>query len=256
MSRTLLPFVLFIIWINSSLPGERCYALPAADPPNIVIVMVDDMGFSDLGCYGSEIETPNLDRLAAGGMRFTQFYNTGRCCPTRAALLTGLYQHQAGIGLMTADRGFPAYQGYLNDHCVTIAEVLQSAGYFTAISGKWHVGSQADQWPRKRGFDRFYGIPQGGGHHYEVLPGRQLVLNDSVIEVPGDWYSTTGFTDYAVKFLEEGHASKQPLFLYLAYTAPHWPLQAPPKTTARFPRPIPCMAGSRTERHVFVVRNG
>ncbi len=234
MKRHLLRFIPLMLWINSSFTLERCYALPAADPPNIVIVMVDDMGFSDLGCYGSEIETPHLDRLAADGLRFTQFYNTGRCCPTCAALLTGLYQHQAGIGLMTEGRGFPAYQGYLNDRCVTIAEVLQSAGYFTAISGKWHVGSQTDHWPRQRGFDRFYGIPQGGGHHYRMLPGRQLVLDDSVIEVPANWYSTTSFTDYALKFIEEAHGVGRPLFLYLAYTAPHWPLQAPPKAMAKY----------------------
>ena len=113
----------------------------AADKPDIVIIMVDDMGFSDVGCYGSEIDTPHLDRLAAGGLRFTQFYNTGRCCPTRAALLTGLYPHQAGMGHMTDDFGSPAYQGHLNDRCVTIAQALKPAGYFTAVSGKWHVGS-------------------------------------------------------------------------------------------------------------------
>jgi arylsulfatase len=112
----------------------------AADRPNIVIIMVDDMGFSDIGCYGSEIPTPHLDALAAGGVRFSQFYNTGRCCPTRASLLTGLYAHQAGVGWMTADQGLPGYRGQLNDRCVTIAEVLGDTGYFTAMTGKWHVG--------------------------------------------------------------------------------------------------------------------
>ena len=110
-------------------------AIAAADKPNIVIVMVDDMGFSDIGCYGAETETPHLDRLASNGLRFTQFYNTGRCCPTRAALLTGLYQHQAGVGHMTGNHGVPSYQGHLSDHCLTIAEALKPAGYFTAISG-------------------------------------------------------------------------------------------------------------------------
>ena len=135
----------------------------AAVKPNVVVIMVDDMGFSDIGCYGGETETPHLDALASNGLRFTQFYNTGRCCPTRAALLTGLYQHQAGIGYMTRDSGVPSYRGFLNDRCLTIAEALKPAGYFSAICGKWHVGSKPDHWPLKRGFDRFYGTPQGGG---------------------------------------------------------------------------------------------
>ena len=208
-------------------------AAPAAKP-DIVIVMVDDMGFSDVGCYGSEIQTPHLDRLAAGGLRFTQFYNTGRCCPTRAALLTGLYPHQAGVGHMTDDYGSPAYQGHLSDRCVTIAEALKPAGYFTAVSGKWHVGSAREHWPRRRGFDWFYGTPEGGGHHYRLLSGRHLVVDDEPIDVPEGWYSTTAFTDYALKFLDEGARSGKPIFLYVPYTAPHWPLQAPPEAIARY----------------------
>ncbi len=206
----------------------------AAARPDIVIIMVDDMGFSDVGCYGSEIDTPHLDRLAAGGLRFTQFYNTGRCCPTRAALLTGLYPHQAGMGHMTDDFGSPAYQGHLNDRCVTIAQALKPAGYFTAVSGKWHVGSAPEYWPRRRGFDRFYGIPEGGGHHYRMLPGRHLVVDDEAIDVPRGWYSTTAFTDYALTFLDEGAKSGKPIFLYVPYTAPHWPLQAPAEAIARY----------------------
>ena len=204
------------------------------DRPNIVLVMVDDMGFSDIGCYGAETETPHLDALAAGGVRVTSFYNSGRCCPTRASLLTGLYQHQAGIGMMVADYGHPAYRGFLNDHCVTIAEALAPAGYFSAICGKWHVGNDPKHWPLRRGFDRFYGTPQGGGHHYRNLPGRDLVLNDQVIPMPEEWYSTTAFTDYAVQFLEEGFKAGKPVFLYLPYTAPHWALHAPDEEIARF----------------------
>ena len=226
----LAPLVLVLL-LGCFTPGVRA-AMEAA--PNIVLIMVDDMGFSDIGCYGAETETPNLDRLAADGLRFTQFYNTSRCCPTRAALLTGLYSHQAGIGHMSGDYGYPAYQGYLNDRCVTIAEALKPAGYYTAISGKWHVGSRPEHWPRRRGFDRFYGIPEGGGHHYRMLPGRHLVIDDTAIDVPHGWYSTTAFTDHAVQFLEEGVKSGKPVFLYLAYTAPHWPLQAPEEVTAKF----------------------
>jgi arylsulfatase A-like enzyme len=127
----------FLLFLLSFIPQVR-----AVDEPNIVVILVDDMGFADLGCYGSEIPTPNLDALASNGLRFTQFYNTGRCCPTRASLITGLYPHQAGVGYMTAKGGVPGYVGHLNDSCVTIAEVLKPAGYFTAVTGKWHVGQE------------------------------------------------------------------------------------------------------------------
>ncbi len=133
----------------------------AGERPNIVIILSDDMGFSDIGCYGGEIRTPQLDRLAGDGLRFTQFYNTSRCCPTRASLLTGLYPHQAGMGWMTHDRGYPGYEGQLNEHCVTIAEVLKPAGYRNYAVGKWHVVRRKDMrpegdksgWPLQRGFD-------------------------------------------------------------------------------------------------------
>ena len=145
-------FGLFATTRAADAPGP---ALTAPTKPNIIIILVDDMGFSDIGCYGGEIPTPNLDRLAAGGLRFTQFYNTGRCCPTRAALLTGLYSHQAGVGHMVEDKGLPGYRGFLNERCLTIAEVLRGAGYFTAMTGKWHVGTPPEKWPRQRGFERF-----------------------------------------------------------------------------------------------------
>ncbi len=121
-----------------------CTVATATDKPNIVYIMSDDMGFSDIGCYGSEIQTPNLDRLAANGVRFTQFYNTARCCPTRACLLTGLYPHQAGVGHMMNDRGYDGYRGDLNRNCVTIAEALKSASYRSYLSGKWHVTKKID----------------------------------------------------------------------------------------------------------------
>ena len=136
-------------------------AVGAAERPNIIVVLVDDMGFSDIGCYGSEIETPHLDQLASEGLRFTQFYNSGRCCPTRASLMTGLQPHQVGIGHMTEppeqSLGFEGpYQGYLNDRCTTLAKVLRSGGYHTFMTGKWHLGLQRREcWPLQRGFDRF-----------------------------------------------------------------------------------------------------
>ena len=141
----------------------------SADKPNIILIMSDDMGISDIGCYGSEIETPNLDKLAANGLRFTQFYNTARCCPTRASLLSGLYPHQAGIGWMMVDRGHDGYRGELNRECITIAEALKTSGYGTYMAGKWHVTKHIspdgpkNNWPMQRGFDRFYGTIHGAG---------------------------------------------------------------------------------------------
>ncbi len=212
----------------------------AAEKPNIIVILADDMGFSDLGCYGSEIPTPHLDALAAGGVRFTQFYNTGRCCPTRASLLTGLYPHQAGMGHMTDDKGQPGYQGYLNDSCVTIAEVLRPAGYFTAVTGKWHVGHKdTSMLPLQRGFDRFYGVPEGGGFYFKVKEGRSLLLNNDVLHTAGNntpegWYSTAAWTEWGLKFIDEAREQKKPFFLYLAHNAPHFPLQAPAEEIAKF----------------------
>ena len=202
------------------------HSIAAAPRPNIVVILADDMGFSDIGCYGGEVDTPHLDALATGGLRFTQFYNTGRCCPTRAALLTGLYQHQAGVGHMTNNKGIPAYQGYLDDRCVTVAEVLKTAGYATMMTGKWHVGSKEGRWPLDRGFDKFYGIPQGGGFYFRVREGRSLVRGSKRIEPPKDWYTTDAFNDEAAGFIDEAAKAKKPFFLYVAHIAPHWPLQA------------------------------
>ncbi|MGE9268850.1 MAG: arylsulfatase [Verrucomicrobiales bacterium] len=209
--------------------------------PNIVIILADDMGFSDLACYGGEIETPHLDALAASGRRFTQFYNAGRCCPTRASFLTGLYQHQAGMGEMTNDRGKPGYRGRLNDKCVTVAEVAGAAGYLTAVSGKWHVGSaEAGALPLARGFQRFYGIPEGGGIYKALKKGRTLMLNDEVIaradegNLPDDWYVTDAFTDYGLRFIDEAREAGKPFFLYLAHIAPHFPLQADAADIAKY----------------------
>lgn len=208
-----------------------------ATKPNIVIILVDDMGYSDPGCYGGEIETPHIDRLAANGVRFTQFYNTARCCPTRAALLTGLYQHQAGIGHMVGDYGVPSYQGRLNDQCVTIAEVLRTAGYTTLSTGKWHVGSEQGHWPLDRGFDRYFGTPSGGGFYFkEAIEFRKrfVTLGNDQVEFPDDGYVTDLFTDYAIRFVDEAAERDEPFFLYLAHIAPHWPLQAKPQDIAKY----------------------
>ncbi|MDE0127108.1 MAG: arylsulfatase [Bryobacterales bacterium] len=204
--------------------------------PNIVVIMADDMGFSDIGSYGGEISTPNLDALAAGGLRFRQFYNAGRCCPTRASLLTGLYAHQAGVGHMISDRGTPAYQGHLNGRCVTIAEVLRDAGYVTLMSGKWHVGENRPHWPADRGFDEYFGLISGGSNYFKLDGARQMAMESEPYEPPddGSFYMTDAFTDHAVSFLQEHGDGPQPFFLYLAYTAPHWPLHAKPQDIEKY----------------------
>ncbi len=211
--------------------------------PNIVLIMLDDMGFSDIGCYGSEIRTPNLDSLAERGTRYTNFTNCARCCPTRASALTGLYPHQVGVGFMTYGNrynqaiyesvGAPQYQGHLNRHCVTIAEALGSSGYQTFMSGKWHVGTREGERPTDRGFDRFYGILGGACNYWRPDPENLRYGEEPVENLPDDFYSTDYFTRYAVRFIRQADASR-PLFLYVAYNAPHWPLHAWPEDIARY----------------------
>ncbi|MCE9632075.1 MAG: arylsulfatase [Planctomycetia bacterium] len=213
--------------------------------PNIVVILSDDMGFSDLGCYGSEIETPNLDRLARGGLRFTQFYNTARCCPTRASLLTGLYPHQAGVGHMETDRGLPGYRGDLNDRCATVAEALAPAGYTSYAAGKWHLTpakqpkSDADKrtWPLQRGFSRFYGTIIGGGSFFDpatLVRDNYMITAFTDPDYPAeDYYYTDAISDHAVRFIKEHDATK-PFFLYVAYTAAHWPMQARDRDIAKY----------------------
>ena len=211
--------------------------------PNVIIVMADDMGWSDIGCYGSEIETPNLDRLAKNGLRFTQFYNTGRCCPTRASLLTGTYPHQAGIGHMMNDTGLPGYQGDLGSNVQTIAEVLTPAKYSTYLSGKWHVtpkihpGSSQHNWPRQRGFDRFYGTIHGAGSFFDpnsLTRDNKLISPHADKEYkPKEFYYTDAINDHATRFINE-HENEDPFFLYVAHTAPHWPMHALPEDIQKY----------------------
>jgi arylsulfatase A-like enzyme len=215
-------------------------AAPLADAqprkkPNIILIMADDMGFSDLGCYGSEIATPNIDRLAKNGVRFTQFYNTARCCPTRAALLTGLYNHQAGIGHMVNDRGRDGYRGYLNNKCVTIAEAIRPAGYTPLMVGKWHVGENKPHWPLDRGFERYFGLISGASNYWRLDGNRQMAVDDKryVPDSP-KFYMTDAFSENAVKFVDEYGRKPNPYFLYLAYTSPHWPLHAWPEDIAKY----------------------
>ena len=229
--------------VSACSPPSEETALLAERRPNILLIMADDMGYSDIGCYGSEIRTPTLNRLAANGLRFSQFYNTARCCPTRASLLTGLYPHQAGIGRMTSDRGTDGYRGDLSPKSVTIAEVLKPAGYRTFMSGKWHVTKHmghwtgdssrtaTHNWPRQRGFDQFYGTILGAGSYYDPVT---LTDGNTPIDLQDtSFYYTDAISDQAVAFLQEV-PTDTPFFGYVAYTAPHWPLHALPEDIARY----------------------
>lgn len=224
--------------------------------PNIIVILADDLGFSDLGCYGGEIKTPNLDYLAQNGIRYTQFYNTSRCCPTRASLLTGLYNHQAGIGKMTDAENAPGYYGHITENTVTLAEVLKTAGYRTAMSGKWHVSntnvqknpqeqldwlnhrtnyetfSPLEQYPTSRGFDKFFGNIWGVVDFYD--PFSLVSGTKPITSVPKGYYHTDAINDTAVAYIKAYARTEEPFFLYVAETAPHWPLQAEPQDIAKY----------------------
>jgi len=245
-SRTSRTLWLLAFLFPSILGSNWLLAETTNSKPNFIVILSDDMGFSDLGCYGGEIGTPHLDGLARDGLRYTQFYNTARCCPTRASLLTGLYPHQAGIGHMMDDKGLPGYQGNLNTHCRTIAEVLKPSGYRSYALGKWHVTRHAgaegpkQNWPLQRGFDRFYGTIHGAGSFFDPS---SLVRNNEMISPyadadyqPQTYYYTDAITDHAIRFLNQHkeHNSEQPFFLYIAFTAAHWPMHALPEDIAKY----------------------
>lgn len=240
----MIPRLVFLALALALLPFSS-----AAERPNIVLVMVDDMGFSDLGYHGGDVETPNLDALARGGVRFSNFYNAGRCCPTRATLLTGLHPHETGIGWMTSEpdreRGAgspPAYQGHLNEQCVTLAEALKTAGYGTYMTGKWHLGQkEMDDRPLQRGFDCYYGCLSGATRFFQPVGSRGMTRGNDPDENPESttdrpFYTTDAFTDHAIGFLRQHSKERKddPFFLYLAYTAPHWPLQAHEEEIAKY----------------------
>ena len=221
--------------------------------PNILVILADDLGYSDLGCYGGEIHTPNLDRLAQEGVRFNHFYNTSRSCPTRASLLTGLYQHQAGIGRMTFDDHLPGYRGTLSRDAVTIAEVLKESGYTTSMVGKWHIAetplrddqrewlahhvyhekfSDLCNYPVNRGFDTHYGTIYGVVDYFDPF---SLVEGEVPIkEVPEGYYITQALSDRAAAEITPYAEDDKPFFMYLAYTSPHWPLHALPEDIEKY----------------------
>ena len=221
-----------------------------APRPNLILIMSDDMGYSDVGCFGGEIPTPNIDKLAMNGLRYTNFYNTCRCCPTRASRLTGLYAHQAGIGHMTSDEHLPGYRGDLSFSAVTLAEALKPAGYSTYMAGKWHVTNQLTQdkskhnWPRQRGFDRFYGTIIGAGSYFDpwtlTRDNTQITPDNDPLYKPKVYHYTDAIADNASMFISD-HATNaeaqglhKPFFMYVAFTSPHWPLHALPEDIAKF----------------------
>ncbi|MDR0395584.1 MAG: arylsulfatase [Tannerella sp.] len=221
--------------------------------PNIIVILADDLGYSDLGCYGGEIQTPNLDALANNGLRFSRFYNAGRSCPTRASLLTGLYQHQAGIGRMTFDAHQPGYRGTMTHNGVTIAEALAPAGYQTGMIGKWHVAetplrddqrqwlahqvyhdtfAPKENYPTYRGFQQFYGTIYGVVNYFD--PFSLVNGEEPVREVPDNYYSTVALSDSAVAYINRYSESDKPFFMYLSYHSPHWPLHALPEDIEKY----------------------
>lgn len=249
----------FLCWASLAMADDKALR------PNIILIMADDMGFSDIGCYGGEIQTPNLDQLAEHGLRYTQFYNTARCCPTRASLMTGLYAHQTGMGAMTRPTPLRGYQGHINRNCVTIAEVLKQAGYATFMSGKWHLTEDKNKlvtgskhnWPRQRGFDRFFGTIAGAGSFF--TPQTLTLNNAPITEFPEDFYYTTAIGEHGAQFIREHGADEndQPFFLYVPFTAPHWPLHALEKDIKKYRgKYLKGWDAIRAERHARQLKMG
>lgn len=230
------PLIFFLV---SILILFSCNTKKKADqetqPPNILLILADDLGYSDIGCYGSEIQTPNLDGLAENGIRFTQFYNSARCCPSRASILTGLFPHQTGIGSFVGpDRGVPGYAGKLKSNTVTLAEVLKESGYRTFGAGKWHVNYPG---PTDRGFEEFYGFLEDYGIDCWESKWMKRYPEDREPRKykEGEFFATNAITDYALDFLELSESTpEKPWFLFLSYQAVHFPLQAPAKDIEKY----------------------
>lgn len=232
------PFGIAFLLLPASVHAQQKTAV--TEKPNIIMIMVDDLGFSDIGAYGAtDIHTPNLDQLARQGIRFRQFYNNSISAPTRASLITGQYSHKASIGYFNVNLGTEDTQGFLNRESLTFAEVLKAVGYSTLMSGKWHVGDDKNQWPNQRGFEHFFGFIGGASNYYDIgttgeWNGVNLIKDNQPYKLPKGKYLTEAITDNAIDFLEEQQKEQKPFFLYLAFNAPHWPLQALPQDIAKY----------------------
>ena len=220
-------------------------ATPTETRPNILLIVADDLGYSDIGAFGGEISTPNLDALAAGGLKMSNFYAAAACSPSRTMLLGGADSHVAGMGTMFNDQaanqlGQPGYEGYLNHNVVTVSSLLLDAGYHTYMTGKWHLGYDDDQSPAARGFERSFALLQGGAGHFDdsamtVDHDTSWYREDGVrTELPGDFFSSRFYTDKILEYIRSGEGDDKPFFAYLSYTAPHWPLQAPAETIDKY----------------------
>jgi arylsulfatase len=223
--------------------GEDAAAQAAAKRPNILFILADDLGYADLGVFGSEIPTPNLDALATDGMLLTDFYAGMTCSPTRAMLMSGTDNHVAGLGVMGKptredQKGQPGYEGYLNFRVASLADLMTDAGYNTYMAGKWHLGEEVETGPRARGFKRSFvsldGAAHLGGWDWRGPQPAKYRDGDEIVNVGDDWYTTRDYTQKMLGYLEQDRALGKPFFAYLAYTAPHWPLQAPKESIAKF----------------------
>jgi arylsulfatase A-like enzyme len=228
--------ILFVKLLLFSTSCKSEQTPPVQSGPNIVLIVADDLGFSDLGCFGSEIATPNIDALASQGQIFSNFYAAATCSPTRAMLLSGTDNHMAGLGDM-AERvqsmpeliGQPGYEGYLNDRVISIAQLLKDTGYHTYIAGKWHLGRTPDQSPKAKGFERSYTLLDAYTNHFYPYRDHRFWEDDGYTQYPEGQYSTNLYTDKLISFIDGDREDNQPFFLFAAYTSPHWPLQAPPE---------------------------
>ncbi|KAF5978088.1 Arylsulfatase [Fusarium coicis] len=238
-------------------------SIPTHKRPNFLVIVADDLGYSDLGCFGSEIATPNLDHLSQTGVRLTNFHTASACSPTRSMLFSGTDNHIAGLGQMTEHmarfmdkyKNRPGYEGYLNFRVAALSEILQDAGYHTIMSGKWHLGTTNETSPHARGFDNSYVFLSGCCNHYNYEPqlddpahgfftpmnaGKFWMQDDRFLDrknpkdIPDDFYSTTTFSERLIDFLKDRKDTEQPFFAYLPFTAPHWPLQAPRETIEKY----------------------
>lgn len=236
-SRRLLASVASLLILGASLRAVSAQAPSVPAPrPNILLIVADDLGYSDLGAFGSEISTPNLDALVRDGLQLTNFHVAPTCSPTRAMLITGVDNHRAGLGSMAEEmlaeqRGQPGYEGYLRDDIPSLPALLQAAGYSTYMAGKWHLGTSPGTLPAARGFDRSFALLGGGASHFDqrgtskAVPKARYVDGPNPVDLPTPFYSSEFYANRLIADIKSG--GDRPFFAYAAFTAPHWPLQAP-----------------------------